>query len=227
MKNKKRTFNIDKVTTTEVECQHKRCKDRPPGIYNLDAKFLSIVTKFIAVPVCHIINLSNEKCICPHEWKIAKVILLSKNSAAPFSGKNSCPISLLAALGKIMERIIFEQIQTYFDVNNLNTDYQHAYRPGYSTCTALTQVIVEWQTEQDNKKLVSAVLLNFRRLIYLLLLDKLEQYDFSLTALKWMESYLTNRKQTVFLIEACQRLQMLHVKYCRVAVWGHYCFQFL
>lgn len=37
-----------------------------------------------------------------------------------------------------MVRITFEQIQTYFEVNNLNTDYQHAYRPGYSTCTALT-----------------------------------------------------------------------------------------
>ena len=60
-----------------------------------------------------------------------------------------------------MERIIFDQIQTYFDVNHLNSDYQHVYRPGHSTCTALTQMVDEWQSEQDKKNLVGVVLLVF------------------------------------------------------------------
>ena len=162
MKDKKCKFKFEKVTVADVECLLQKCKDRPSRVDNLDAKFLNIVANLIAVPVCHIINLSIEKCICPLAWKTAKIIPLSKNPAVPFSGANSRPISLLPALGKIMERIIFDQIQTYFDVNHLNSDYQHAYRPGHSTCTALTQMVDEWQSEQDKKNLVGVVLLDLR-----------------------------------------------------------------
>lgn len=44
--------------------------------------FLRMVAKLIAVLVCHIINLSIEKCICRHAWK---VISLSKDPAAPLA----------------------------------------------------------------------------------------------------------------------------------------------
>ncbi len=50
--------------------------NRPPGVDNLDIKFLRIVANLM---VCHIINLSIEQCICPQAWKTAKGIPLSKN----------------------------------------------------------------------------------------------------------------------------------------------------
>ncbi|KAF7645556.1 hypothetical protein LDENG_00202400, partial [Lucifuga dentata] len=56
--------------------------------------------------------------------------------------------------------------------------------------------------ELDNGNLVGTVLLDFSSAFdvidHSLLLDKLNLYGFTLTALKWMESYLTNRRQTVF-----------------------------
>ena len=48
---------------------------------------------------------------------------------------------------------VFDQIQCYFSVNKLTTDFQHAYREGHSTCTALTQM--------SDEKIVGAVLLDF------------------------------------------------------------------
>ncbi len=44
------------------------------------------------------------------------------------------PYKFVTRFRNIMERIIFEQIETYFDNNYLNTDDQHAYRTGYFTC---------------------------------------------------------------------------------------------
>ena len=171
------------------------------GVDNLDVTSLRTVANLIAVPVLNIINLSIEKCICPQAWKIAKVFPHSKNLAAPFSGTNSSPVSLLPALGKLMERVT-KQIQTHFDVNNLNADYQHAYRPGHCTCTAPTQMTDDWLSERDNRKLLGAVLLDFSSAFdvidHSLLLDRLKLYGFTFTALKWMESFLTNRRQTVF-----------------------------
>ena len=47
--------------------------------------------------------------------------------------------------------IVFDQIQCYFTVNKLRTDFQHAYREGHSTSTALTQM-TDWLREIDDKK---------------------------------------------------------------------------
>jgi formylmethanofuran dehydrogenase subunit E-like metal-binding protein len=57
-------------------------------------------------------------------WKEAKVI-------PPFAGSYSSPITLLPVLSKLMERIVFDQIQCYFSEKN-------------STCTALMQITDNW-----------------------------------------------------------------------------------
>ena len=65
---------------------------------------------------------------------------------------------MLPTLSKLLENIVFDQIQCYFTVNKLTTDFQHAYVEGQSTLTQVTDV---WLKEIDNKKLVEAVLLDF------------------------------------------------------------------
>ena len=57
--------------------------------------------------------------------------------------------------------MVLDQIKCYFSVNKLTTDFQHAYREGNSTCTALTQMTDDWLKEIDNKKIVGVVLLDF------------------------------------------------------------------
>ena len=56
---------------------------------------------------------------------------------------------------------MFDQIQCYFSVNKLTKDFQHAYREGHLTCTALKKFTDDWLQEIDNKKIVGAVLLDF------------------------------------------------------------------
>ena len=56
---------------------------------------------------------------------------------------------------------VFDEIQSYFSVNKLTTDFQHAYREGHSTCTTLTHMTDDWLKELDNKMIVGAVLLDF------------------------------------------------------------------
>ena len=136
-------------------------KDKPPGIDNLDGKLLRMVADSIATPICHIFNLSPEECLCPQAWREAKVIPLPKSGEAAFTGSNSRPISLLPGLSKLLKRIGFDQIQCYFSVNKLLTDFQHAFREGHKTCSALTQMTDDWVKEIDNNKIVGAVLLDF------------------------------------------------------------------
>lgn len=102
--------------------------------------------------MCHIINRSLNEGVCPQESKTAKIITLLKNRKVPFSGQNSRLISLLPVLSKIMEHIVYEQINSYFSVYNLTTDFQHVYRVGHSTATALMQMTDDCLKEIEDKK---------------------------------------------------------------------------
>ena len=107
--------------------------DKPCGFDHIDGRLLQLSAKSIAKPVGHIFNLSFKECAYPDLWKIAKVTPLSKNSRELFTGSNSRPISILPVLSKLLEGIIFKQIQQYFAKNNINSDIQHAYKASYST----------------------------------------------------------------------------------------------
>ena len=88
--------------------------DKAPGIDNLDGKQLRMLAEHIATPICHIFHLSLEESLCPQAWRKAKVIPLPMSGKVAFTGSNSRPISLLPALSKLSEEIMFDQIQCYF-----------------------------------------------------------------------------------------------------------------
>jgi hypothetical protein len=103
-----------------------------------------MVADSIATPICHVFNLSLEEGVCLQTWREAKVVPLPKSGKAALTGSNSRPFSLLAALSKLLDTIVFDKIQCYFSVNKLTTDFQHANREGHSTCTALTHMADDW-----------------------------------------------------------------------------------
>lgn len=84
-----------------------------------------------------------------------------------------------------MERIVYEQIQNYFCTNYLNKTYQHAYRKGHSTATALTQMTDE-QLKAIDSGLVSSVLLDLSAALgipdHRLLVNKLHFYCFEMSS---------------------------------------------
>lgn len=127
---------------------------------------------------------------------------LPKNKKLPFSGSNSRPISLLPVLGKIMETIVYEQINDYLSTNNIICNSQHAYRKAHSTATALTSMSDDWLGEIEKKNMVGVVFLDFSAVFDIidhhLLLEKRSCYGFEQSALTWFYSYLSNRTQTVF-----------------------------
>lgn len=203
MHDKNCNFEFCEVTVEEVKKLIMSIhNEKPPGIDNLDGKLLKIVADHIAIPVSHIFNQSLNSNRFPQVWKEAKVIPLPKNPRAAFTGSNSRPISLLPVLSKLLEKIVFNQIQSYFALNNLTSNYQHAYREGHSTSTALTQMTDDWQTDIDQQNMIGAVLLDFSAAFdvidHSILLNKLRCYGFATSAIAWIESYLTKRTQKVF-----------------------------
>ena len=100
---------------------------------------LKICPTEIAVPLCLIF----QRCIStgkfPDSWKLANVQPIHKKSDRPIKS-NYRPISLLPLCGKILEKIIFDQVHTFLDSNRLISTKQSGFRPGDSCIYQLISI---------------------------------------------------------------------------------------
>ena len=141
----------------------------------------------------------------PTSWKFSKVLPLHKK-LDPLDRKNYRPVAILSPLSKVLEKIVYEQIYNYFSSNKLFHPSLHGYRKSRSTQTALLQMYDRWVRAASDGKLSGVVLLDLSAAFDLvdpdLLLQKLKLYGFDDDILQWVESYLTDRFQAVWIDHA-------------------------
>ena len=103
------------------------------GVDGISTNLLKdIKYKIISKPLTLIINQCLETGIFPSKLKVAKVIpILKRGDETIFD--NYRPISILPAISKVFERIIFNQIHNYFHVNDLYFCSQYGFRKEHST----------------------------------------------------------------------------------------------
>ena len=164
----------------------------------------SIMLKFIAPEIIQVLTLIINQSLCtgifPDELKIAKINPIYKKDD-PHLTDNYRPISLLPSISKVFEKVVFLQLYTYFNENNLLYDSQYGFRSLHSTEFAAIEITDKIYQNLDNKKSPLAIYLDlskaFDTIDHSILIHKLEYYGIKGTSLKWFTSYLTNRKQYV------------------------------
>ena len=151
------------------------------GIDELDNFSVKLAADFIAWPLHHIICLSIIHSKFPQSWKYSKVLPLYKKGDK-LERKNYRPVSILSPLSKVLEKVVYEQIYSYFTRNHLFHQNLHGYRCNRSTQTALIQMYDRWIRAAHNGKLSGVVLLDLSAAFDLvdpqLLMKKLEVYGF-------------------------------------------------
>ena len=132
--------------------------------------------------------------------KIAKIIPLYKKGDIN-SITNYRPISLLPTLSKIFERVIFIQLYTYLDDNNLLSEEQYGFRANHSADLAAVKLVDHINYIIDRKCTPGNIYIDlskaFDTLNFDILLYKLQYYGIRDIALKLLKSYISNRKQFV------------------------------
>ena len=63
----------------------------------------------ISIPICNIFNQSIGQGIFPDDWKCARVAPLFK-AGDRNDVNNYCPISVIAVLAKVCEKIVYDQL---------------------------------------------------------------------------------------------------------------------
>ena len=112
---------------------------------------------------------------------------------------NYRPVSILPALSKITERLMFYQIDKYMD-GKLSM-YQCGFRKGMSAQNCLLCMIEKWKKCLDKKGKAGVLLTDLSKafdcLVHELLIAKLNAYGFDYFSLKLINNYLSNRLQRV------------------------------
>ena len=101
-----------------------------------------------------------------------------------------------------MEKCVAVQLNQYLNDNCLLEEFQSAYKIAHSTETALLKIQSDFLMSLDNGKAVVLAFLDmsaaFDTVNHKILLSRLsESFGIKGMALKWFNSYLTNRKQFV------------------------------
>ena len=115
---------------------------------------------------------------------------------------NYRPISLLPVVSKVLERVVYEQLQAYIKTRPaILPTQQFAYRKGHSCDDALSLHVNRWQRALDRGDTVAVAFLDLSKAFdcvrHDIFLVELFNCGLGHTVLKWSRSYLAGRKQQV------------------------------
>lgn len=154
----------------------------------------------IIEPLTFIINGSFTEGVFPELCKEAKVIPVYKKGSTSNMG-NYRPISLLPIIGKIFEKLYYNRLIYFLDENNIISSNQYGFRKGRCTSDAINKFMEFIVKSLDNQMKTMSAFLDLSKAFdcvhHPYLLTLLNNIGVRGIPLKWIESYLSDRKQVV------------------------------
>ncbi len=163
----------------------------------LPTSFFKSVLNCLEADLLEVVNASLLSWTFPNSLKTAVVKpLLKKRNLDNFILSNYRPISNLPFIGKIIEKVVFNQLINYTQSNSNGylDNFQSGFWAHHSTETALIKIINDIRFISDSGKISVLVLLDlsaaFDTVDHNILLERLENWVwFSGMVLKWFRSY--------------------------------------
>ena len=174
--------------------------NKSPGPDELYPRELKELKEVIRRPLTKILNDSLQTGTVPGDFKLANVTPIFKKGKKDLPS-NYRPISLTSLVGKLLESIIKAKITSHLDKYNLISDKQHGFRKSRSCVTNLLQFYEKVITEYDDERESDVIYLDFQKAFdkvpHKRLIKKLEAHGVVGNVARWIENWLTNRRQRV------------------------------
>ena len=193
---------FEQVTQIQVDKIIKASASKSCHLDPLPTQLLKMVLPKLLPLITAIMNKSLENGIFPSSYKLALVCPLLKNQKLdPEICKSYRPVSNLAFLSKVLEKVVASQLNDHLSSNKLHDPYQSAYRSGHSTETVLLSLHNDVIKAIGEQKVVLLVMLDlsaaFDTVSHECLLSTLSELGISGVVLQWFQSYLSGRQQKI------------------------------
>jgi len=196
------SFNISPVNVLSVSKLLLNVKqDTTTGPDDLPAFLIRKLAYSLAPSVTQLFNLSINTGTFPKVWKSANVCPVYKRKGPKTDVDNYRPISILPILGRLLEKIICRQLQTFCDTNAVIPIQQFGFRRNSSCELALLAAQDKWLDDISKGSFVGTLLIDlskaFDSIEHYQLLEELSKIGCSTNSLRWFTNYLVNRSQRV------------------------------
>ena len=175
-------------------------KNKAVGPDNIHPWVLSEIASDFAPMLSHLYQQSLTSGRIPADWKMANVCPVYKKNDSSLPS-NYRPVSLTCICCKLLEHIISSNLMDFFEANNTLSTKQHAFRKSHSCDTQLVSVVEDWASALDSQKQVDVFILDFEKAFdtvpHELLKTKLFSLGVSKQVLRWVDDFLSDRKQAV------------------------------
>ena len=191
-----------RVTAEEVAKVIQKSPSKSCSLDPIPTWLLKACLQVLCGTITDIINDSLSSGTVPDSMKDATVSpILKKANIDQNELKHYRPISNLFFVSETLRRIVANQLNLYMTENRLHEQYQSVYRQHHSVETALVRVQNDILMSIDRGDAVLLILLDlsaaFDTVDHHTLITRLQTIGISGNVLKWFQSYLKDRHQSV------------------------------
>ena len=173
-----------------------------PGPDRFPAVLLKKCKNALSIPLFLMWRKSLDEGQIPQLLRNSTITPVHKGGSRQ-EAKNYRPVALTSHLIKVFEKIIRNRVVEFLELNNLMNPNQHGFRAGHSCLSQLLQHFDEVTKLLENGKNVDVVYLDFAKafdkLDFFITLQKLFNLGISGKIFQWIQAFLSNRRQCVFI----------------------------
>ena len=170
------------------------------GCDGIPSSFVKTCATELSTPLVLLFNQSLSSGYFPDMWKLSHIIPIFKNGNKNLV-INYRPISKLCVFAKLFEKLIYNYI--YNLVKRQIIFEQHGFLANRSLESNLLEYLEFLKSNLDNRVQVDAIYTDFSKAFdkinHSIMLNKLKRVGVDGMLLKWIDSYLYNRKFSVFI----------------------------
>ena len=162
---------------------------------------LRVASEELSPILSSIFQFSLDSGEVPSDWRSTNIVPIFKKGDK-HQASNYRPVSLTSVTCKILEHIVHSNVMSHFSQNKILCDNQHGFRSKRSCETQLITTLQGITSQlRSGKDQVDVVLLDFSKAFdkvpHQRLLHKLNFYGVQGNTLRWIQSFLSYRKQQV------------------------------
>lgn len=186
------------VSRAELETALSSFQSSASGPDGVTVRMLKFLGSDYTDQLLAVLNKSIKSAWIPQPWKLAKVILVLKNTRLGYEIDNIRPIALTSNLVKLVEKVLHARLMTFIASNNILSSCQIGFRPECSIWFAHVDLESRIRLARKMGKLSALVTLDVAKAYdsveYEILLERLMACTVPPYIIAWVQEFLRGRE---------------------------------